>query len=424
MHKYIINGRKELKGSVTVSGNKNAALPCVAACLLTDEEIHLKNIPAIEDIKVMFNVIEKMGGSVKNVSEGYYIIKCTNVQSNLPREELAKIRAAVLFAGPILARLGSVKLPPPGGDVIGRRRLDTHFLAFEAMGANVKITDLYEIEGKLKPCNLFLDEASVTATENAIMAAALTVGETVMENVACEPHVQDLCRMLVAMGVEIDNIGSNRLVIRGAKKLRGCEFEIGSDFMEVGSFIGLAAATRSELTIHRACPENLRMMALGFKKLGIAWEVDGSSIFVPKNQSLKIESDIGGAIATIADGIWPQFPADVMSIMIVTATQCEGTIMFHEKMYESRMFFVDKLIAMGAKIILCDPHRAVVNGISSLKGSVMSSPDVRAGMAMVIAALTAEGESQISNIYQIERGYENIVNKLKSLGANIERVSD
>jgi UDP-N-acetylglucosamine 1-carboxyvinyltransferase len=425
MHKYVIDGGYPLSGSITAAGNKNAALPCIAACLLTEDEILLRNLPEIEDVKVMFRVIELIGGTVKREQKGSYRIKCGSIKSDLPAEELAKIRAAILFAGPLLARTGKVQLPPPGGDVIGRRRLDTHFLAFEALGARVDISSYYTLTAnKLIGTDLFLDEASVTGTENAIMAAALSEGVTIINNAACEPHVQDLCHMIVAMGGAIENIGSNRLTVKGVKKLHGCEFEIGSDFMEVGSFIGLAAACRSEIAIHKASPENMRMCKIAFKKLGITWETDGDTIIVPKNQSMRMESDMGGAVATIADGIWPSFPADLTSIMVVTATQCEGTILVHEKMYESRMFFVDKLIGMGARIILCDPHRAVISGATHLHGGSLTSPDVRAGMAMVIAAMAASGQSVISNIYQIERGYENIVERLQALGGHIKRVED
>ncbi|MCL2519732.1 MAG: UDP-N-acetylglucosamine 1-carboxyvinyltransferase [Spirochaetaceae bacterium] len=421
--KYVIEGGYPLSGAITVAGNKNAALPCIAACLLTDEEVLLKNIPEIEDVKVMFSVIEAIGGTVKHESKGVFRVKCTNISSELPAEPLKRIRAAILFAGPILARAGKLQLPPPGGDVIGRRRLDTHFLALEALGARVEISSHYNLTAnKLVGADIFLDEASVTATENAIMAAVLSEGDTLINNAACEPHVQDLCHMLVAMGAKIANIGSNRLNIKGVNKLHGCEFAIGSDFMEVGSFISLAACCRSELTINNVQAKDLRMVTLAFKKLGISWETGGSTIFVGKNQKMQMENDMGGAIATIADGIWPSFPADLMSTMIIAATQCEGTILFHEKMYESRMFFVDKLVSMGARIILCDPHRAVVSGRSQLQGATLASPDVRAGMAMLIAALCATGTSAISNIYQIERGYEHIADRLTALGAHIKKV--
>jgi UDP-N-acetylglucosamine 1-carboxyvinyltransferase len=322
----------------------------------------------------------------------------------------------------LLARTGKAVLPPPGGDVIGRRRLDTHFLALTELGARVKIKDAYIFTAPhLKGADIFLDEASVTATENAIMAAALAKGETILTNAASEPHVQDLCRMLSSMGAIINGIGSNILTIKGVEKLGGCDFEIGADFMEVGSFIGLAAATRGELTIEGAKPRDLRPAKMAFSKLGIVWEYEGSTIHVPAKQAMEVNCDLGGMIPKIDDAPWPGFPPDLTSIITVVATQVRGTVLIHEKMFESRMFFVDKLIGMGARIVLCDPHRAVVTGPSKLAGSELHSPDVRAGMAMVIAAMAAEGPSVINNIYQIERGYEHLTQRLSSLGARINR---
>jgi UDP-N-acetylglucosamine 1-carboxyvinyltransferase len=340
--------------------------------------------------------------------------------SEVPLEYARKIRAAILFAGPLLARTGKVVLPPPGGDVIGRRRLDTHFLALTELGAEVSVNGAFIFTAScLKGADIFLDEASVTATENAVMAAVLAQGETVLTNAASEPHVQDLCRMLVAMGARIEGIGSNILTIRGVPKLSGCDFEIGADFMEVGSFIGLAAVTRGDLIIEGPRPRDLRPAKIAFGKLGILWEHEGSALHVPKDQALKVNCDLGGMIPKIDDAPWPGFPPDLTSIVTVVATQVEGTVLIHEKMFESRMFFVDKLIAMGARIVLCDPHRAVIAGPTKLAGSELHSPDIRAGMAMVIAAMCAEGKSIIRNVYQIERGYENLVARLSSLGAKI-----
>ena len=426
MDKYVIEGSYPLKGKIRASGNKNAALPCLAAALLTDEEVVLENIPEIEDVAVMVRILKQLGSKVTWMGTNKYSIKTTDIKkAEIPAAEAKAVRASILFAGPLLARTGSVTFPPPGGDVIGHRRLDTHFLAFSELGARVSVDGVYKVTAnKLVGVDLFLDEASVTATENAIMTAVLAEGETVIQNAASEPHVQDLCKMLVSMGAKIDGIGSNILKIKGVNKLHGTTFRIGSDFMEVGSYIGLAAVTHSRLEIMDAEPKNLRMAKIAFGKLGISWETSGNSILVRPRQELRVKSDMGDQIPSIDDAPWPGFPPDLTSIITVVATQVSGTVLIHEKMFESRMFFVDKLIEMGARIVLCDPHRAVVSGPSSLKGSNMVSPDVRAGMAMVIAALCADGKSTISNIYQIERGYENLAGKLKSLGAKIERISE
>ncbi len=426
MSKYIIDGSFPVNGTVTASGNKNAALPCIAACLLTEEELVLRNLPDIEDVRVMFEVLQELGAAVKSEGGGVYRVKTLDIKtSEIPQGQARAIRASILFAGPLLARTGKVILPPPGGDVIGRRRLDTHFIAFTELGARVEMDGVYKLlANKLVGVDIFLDEASVTATENAIMAAVLASGRTVIRNAASEPHVQDLCMMLNAMGAGITGIGSNILYITGVKKLHGADFAIGSDFMEVGSYIGLAAVTRGELTIKKAAPEHLRMSKIAFGRLGIHWETSGNDIHVPAGLDMKVVSDLGGMIPKIDDAPWPGFPADLTSIMLVVATQVEGTILIHEKMFESRMFFVDKLIGMGARIILCDPHRAVISGPSRLRASYLISPDVRAGMAMVIAALCAEGQSVIDNVYQIERGYENLSGRLQSLGARIQRVND
>jgi UDP-N-acetylglucosamine 1-carboxyvinyltransferase len=412
---------------VRASGNKNAALPCIAAALLTDETIVLKNIPDIEDVHVMLEVIEALGASVKKgKTKGSYRITASDITSSEVPLALAKsIRASILFAGPLLARTGKVQLAPPGGDVIGRRRLDTHFLALSALGAQVEVDGVFTLSAnKLVGVEIFLDEASVTATENAIMASVLAEGKTVIQNAASEPHVQDLCNMLNTMGAKIEGIGSNILSIAGVKRLTGTEFKIGSDYMEVGSFIGLAAVTRGELVIEDASPRHLKMTKLAFGKLGIHWERDGEDIRVPPGQALKVISDMGGMIPKIDDAPWPGFPPDLTSIITVVATQVEGTVLIHEKMFDARMFFVDKLIGMGARIVLCDPHRAVISGPSRLTGTELTSPDVRAGMALVIAAICAEGTSVIHNIYQIERGYEDLVGRLNKLGAQISREND
>ncbi len=426
MKKYEIQGRRSLKGRVRSSGNKNAALPCLAAALLCDEPVILKNIPEIEDTLVMVELLARLGARVERHGPNAFKITAANISTcSIPVEESRKIRASILVAGPLLARCGEVVLPPPGGDVIGRRRLDTHFLAFRALGAEVTVDGVFSLKASsLTGAEIFLDEASVTATENAVTAAVLARGETVIQNAASEPHVQDLCRLLVAMGANISGIGSNILRVEGVKKLHGAEFAIGGDYVEVGSFIGLAAVTGSEIEIENACPEHLRMSRIAFGKLGISWESDGSSIRVPADQALTVSPDIGGMIPKIDDAPWPGFPTDLMSIMLVTATRVSGTVLIHEKMFESRMFYVDKLIGMGARIVLCDPHRAVVSGPCELKASDLTSPDVRAGMAMVIAALAAEGESVIHNVYQIERGYEKLVPRLTALGANIRAVEE
>ncbi|MQY76373.1 MAG: UDP-N-acetylglucosamine 1-carboxyvinyltransferase [Spirochaeta sp.] len=426
MYKYIIEGSFPIKGRIKSCGNKNAALPCLAATLLTDEQVVLKNLPDIEDVQVMLDILKDLGSSVKKSGNHEYQIKTNDIKKEIIPPELSQeIRASILFAGPLLARVGKVMMAPPGGDVIGRRRLDTHFLALKELGARIEIDGLITLQSnKLVGADIFLDEASVTATENAIMAAVLAEGATIIQNAASEPHVQDLCRMLNNMGAKISGIGANILKIDGVEKLKGTEFTISADFMEVGSLIGLAAVTRGELEIEDAAPENLRMTKIAFGKLGIHWETEGQTIRIQPGQELKVLPDSGGMIPKIDDAPWPGFPPDLISIALVVATQVKGTVLVYEKMFESRMFFVDKLIGMGAGIILCDPHRAVVSGPSRLRGAELVSPDVRAGMALVIAALCAEGRSEIHNVYQIERGYENLVHKLGSLGANIKRVSE
>jgi UDP-N-acetylglucosamine 1-carboxyvinyltransferase len=424
MTQYFIEGGVPINGTIRASGNKNAALPCLAAALLTGEPVLLRNIPDIEDVQVMLDVYRALGGTVEVLGPNAYRLTLGDIKtSEVPADYARKIRASILFAGPLLARTGKVVLPPPGGDVIGRRRLDTHFLVLTELGAKVDVNDHFVFTAPvLTGADIFLDEASVTATENAIMAAVLAKGTTILTNAAGEPHVQDLCNMLNSMGARITGIGSNILTITGVATLAGCDFSIGADFMEVGSFIGLAAATRGELCIEGPQIRDLRSAKLAFGRLGITWEHEGTSLYVKRDQAMQVNSDLGGMIPKIDDAPWPGFPPDLTSIITVVATQVEGTVLIHEKMFESRMYFVDKLIAMGARIIPCDPHRVVVSGPSRLSGSELTSPDVRAGMAMVIAAMCAEGKSVISNIYQIERGYEHLVSRLSSLGARIQRV--
>ncbi|HNZ25612.1 MAG TPA: UDP-N-acetylglucosamine 1-carboxyvinyltransferase [Spirochaetota bacterium] len=423
--KYLIEGGYPLKGIIKPNGNKNAALPAIAAALLTDEEVILRNIPNIEDVNIMLEISTQLGATVKKIDKNTLSIKGGISSTTINPDLGKKIRTSILFAGPLLARAGEAILPPPGGDVIGRRRLDTHFIALSELGCRIEISTNFKMTAnKLVGKEIFLDEMSVTATENAVMAAVLAEGNTTILNAASEPHVQDLCNMLISMGAKIDGVGSNIIRITGVEKLHGTDFTIGTDFMEVGSLIGLAAVTRGEIEITNANPENMRMSRLVFGKLGIRWETDGSSIFVPAHQELKVISDIGGMIPKIDDSPWPGFPPDLISIIIVTATQVEGTVLIFEKMFESRMFFVDKLVSMGARIILCDPHRAVVSGPARLKGLELSSPDIRAGMALVLAALCAEGRSVINNIIQIERGYESLPERLHNLGAKISVVDN
>lgn len=425
MYEYEIEGGFPIKGEITASGNKNAALPCIAATLLTDEPVILKNIPEIEDTGVMLNILQSFGAKAEKLKVNTWKIEAKDVESCvIPAELSKKIRASILFAGPMVARLGKAEMLPPGGDVIGRRRLDTHFIALEQLGAQVKVNGHFVFTAnKLIGTDIFLDECSVTATENAVMAAVLAEGKTTITNAASEPHIQDLCNMLCAMGAKITGIGSNILYIDGVKKLHGCEFEIGPDYMEIGSYIGLAAATRGSVIIKGVKNLDMRPLKVGFAKLGISWMQDGETITVSSIQEMKTNADVGTKIPKIDDSPWPGFPPDLTSIMTVVATQVEGTVLIFEKMFESRMFFVDKLISMGAQVTLCDPHRAVVSGPSPLHGDHLVSPDVRAGMAMVIAAMAARGTSRISNVYQIERGYEHLVERLQSLGGHIKRVN-
>jgi UDP-N-acetylglucosamine 1-carboxyvinyltransferase len=424
--KYVVEGGRSLSGSIEPAGNKNAALPIIAAALLTQDRVMLENVPRILDTETLVELVRTAGASATWTGNNTLEIEAKELRAGeLDPVLCAKIRASILLAGPMLARCGQVILPPPGGDVIGRRRVDTHFLAFEQLGAEYSLTDRYEFRAtRLKGADVFLDEPSVTGTENALMAAVAAEGTTILRNAASEPHVQDLAQFLVAMGASIEGIGTNTIIVHGGKSLGSARHRIGPDHIEVGSFIGLAAVTGSELRVTRAGVQHLRSIRMGFERLGIECDVEGDDLVIPAEQPREIRSDLGGHVPKLEDQPWPAFPADLMSIAIVTATQCRGLVLMHEKMFESRMFFVDKLIAMGARIVLCDPHRALVSGPSALRGARVESPDIRAGMAMLLAALCAEGSSTIHNARQIERGYERIDQRLNALGANITRVEE
>ena len=424
--RFIVTGGRPLAGTVRPAGNKNAALPILAATLLADGPVDLANVPRIRDVENMMALLEHLGASVTWTGPNAVRIDTANVTSKpLDPGLCARIRASILLAAPLLARFGQVVLPPPGGDVIGRRRVDTHFLALEALGATVMVGERYEIEArKLTGADIFLDEPSVTGTENALMAAVKAEGTTVLRNAASEPHVQDVARMLVAMGASIDGIGSTTYIVHGGQPLGGCSYEIGPDHIEIGSFIGLAAVTNSQINIDGVRGDDLRATLIGFERLGIRPRLEGTRLIVDRDQERRVRADMGGHVPKLEDGPWPAFPADTMSIAVVAATQCAGMILIFEKMFESRLYFVDKLIGMGARIVLCDPHRAVISGPSPLRGGTVESPDIRAGMAMLLAALAAEGQSMIHNIGQIDRGYERIDSRLIALGAAIERVDD
>jgi UDP-N-acetylglucosamine 1-carboxyvinyltransferase len=424
MEAFVIEGGRPLNGTIRAAGNKNAALPIVAACVLTGEPITLTNVPSIRDVETMLELVADLGVEVEHVGVGEVRIHAASISKReLDQELCSRIRASILLAGPLLARVGEAIVPPPGGDVIGRRRLDTHIHAFARLGADVHVNRRYTMRTeRLRGASIFLDEASVTATENAVMAAVLAEGETTIANAACEPHVQDLCRFLVSLGADIDGIGSNALRIRGVKSLRGGEWRVCPDHIEVASFIGLAAVTDGDMLIEDVVPDHMSAIWPGFERLGISWELNEHSVRVPSGQKLAIRDDIGSQIPKIEDGPWPAFPADLTSIALAVATQAEGTVLIFEKMFENRLFFVDKLVGMGARIILCDPHRAVVSGPARLYGERLESPDIRAGMAMLIASLCAEGTSVIGNVGQIDRGYERIDERLRALGASIERV--
>jgi len=424
MASFIVEGGQKLSGEIIPAGNKNAALPAIAASLLGSGVTTLNNMPKIQDVVTMLEILESLGAEVTWIDQNSVVIDPSSVGSGTIEEALAqRIRASLLLAGPLLARFGCVRLPPPGGDVIGRRRMDTHFLAFEALGAKVNLDSGFEIQcDNLTGADFFLDEPSVTGTENAIMAAVLAQGDTLIRNAASEPHVQDLCNLLVKMGAVIDGVGTNQLLISGVEKLDGTSFTIGSDHIETGSFIGMAAVTGSDILIKGAPIRQLESTFLGFRRLGIDLQVEGTDIRVLGGSTKNIVSDAFGSLPKIDDGPWPAFPADLTSIALVAATQSNGTILIHEKMFESRMFFTDKLVSMGPQIVLCDPHRAVVAGPCKLRAANLESPDIRAGMALLIAALGAEGVSRIQNIGQIERGYEQIDERLRRLGARIQKV--
>ena len=423
MEKFIIEGGIPLKGELTPSGNKNAALPFLAACLLTDEPVILHNMPNILDVMAMKKLIEGLGVDIDISDKGTWTIHAKNVRfADLDPDLCRRIRASILLAGPMLARCGELILPPPGGDIIGRRRLDTHILALENLGAEVVYDRTFHFSAKqLKGAIILLDEASVTATENAIMACVTAKGDSIIQNAASEPHIQELCHLLNKMGAKIENIGSNTLHIAGVSKLHGCEFTVGPDYLEVISFVGAAAVTKGSITIHNAGNEYLNMIRLVFKRIGVIWETDGNDLIVPSDQPLIIDPDLGNAIPEISVMPWPAFPTDLMSIAIVVATQSKGSMLFHDWMYPSRMYFTDKLVGMGGQIVLCDPHRCIVQGPTALYCENLESPDIRAGMALVLAALSAEGKSVIRNVRQIDRGYENVDLKLSKLGANIIR---
>ncbi len=427
MSKFIIDGRHPLSGEVTPSGNKNAALPLLAASLLTSEPVTFHNLPRIRDVETMLDLIRSLGATVEEIADHSITVQAENIKAaNLNPEICRQIRASILLAGPLTARTGQLTLPPPGGDVIGRRRVDTHILALQALGAQAAYRRAdrvfhFESDG-LVGADMILDEASVTATENAIMAAVTARGQTVIRNAASEPHIQEVCHFLNMLGANIKNIGSNTLAIEGVQKLGGGEYSIGPDYLEVVSYIGAAAVTGGQIRINKAGPKYLDMIQLVFNRLGVSWDVQGEDILVPAGQNMQIRPDLGNVIPEISVMPWPAFPTDLISIAIVVATQSSGIILFHDWMFEGRMYFTDKLRGMGAQIVLCDPHRCIVQGPARLIGEDVESPDIRAGLALVLAALAAEGESTISNVSQIDRGYERIEEKLKNLGAKIERI--
>ena len=428
MEKFVIEGGVPLSGTIVPAGNKNGALPILAACLLTDDEVVLRNVPRISDVEAMVELLARLGARVEWRGAGEVAIRAQDVETfSVDRSMAERIRASFLLAGPLLARLGRAHMPPPGGDVIGRRRLDPHLDAFRALGATVRHGRDIELEAPalgLRPCDFLMDEPSVMATENALMAAALTRGTTVIRNAASEPHVQDLARMLVSMGAPIDGIGSNVMTVHGTTSLRGCTHSIAPDHIEIGSFIALAGVTGGELVVKDTVPEDLRMIRMVFDRLGLRTERAGADIIVPGGQELVIRNDAGDHMPKVEDGPWPSFPADLTSIALALATQSRGSVMIHEKMFENRLFFTDKLVLMGAGITICDPHRAIVIGPRPLRGERVESPDIRAGMAMLIAALCADGVTEIGNVRQIDRGYERIDERLRELGARIRRLDD
>ena len=427
MEKFVIEGGVPLNGEVTPAGNKNAALPLVAACLLTDEPIILHNLPPIKDVSVMRQLVESLGAQVEDLDATSWRITAHDLRpADLDPDLCRSIRASILLAGPLCARADVFKLPPPGGDVIGRRRLDTHILALRALGMDVQYDRGFSFKRStgFRGVDFLMDEASVTATENAIMAAVTANGETIIRNAASEPHVQELCHFLNGLGAQIEEIGSNTLHIYGLPKLHGGEYTLGPDYLEVMSFVGAAAVTHGTIRVKNAGVQNLEMIAHVFERMGVQWNVDGDDLIVPAGQDLKVTPDLDGAIPEVKTNVWPAFPTDLISIAITVATQAQGSIMFHDWMFSGRMYFTDKLVAMGAKIILCDPYRCLIQGPNQLYGENLESPDIRAGISMLIAALAAKGQSTIRNIGQIERGYHNVDGKLRALGAKIERVQE
>jgi len=425
MEEFIIEGGLPLRGEVTPAGNKNAALPLLAACLLTDEPVVLRNVPQIRDVLDMRLLIESLGTRVEELDANTWRLTSPTLRpGDLDLDLCRRIRASILLAGPVMARAGGLHIPPPGGDVIGRRRLDTHILALQALGAEVTYDRVFDFHSNgLKGAEMLLDEASVTATENVVMAAVTAKGRTVIHNAASEPHIQELCHFLNGLGAQIEEIGSNTLHINGVPHLHGGEFTIGPDYLEVISFVGAVAVTRGEARIRNAGVSYLQMVAQVFRRLGVQWDVEGDDILVKSDQPLAIVQDLDGAVPEIKTNVWPAFPTDLISIAITVATQASGSILFHDWMYSGRMYFTDKLVGMGARIILCDPYRCLVQGPTQLYGEKLESPDIRAGMALVLAALAAKGPSTIRNISQIDRGYENVEEKLRMLGASIERKS-
>jgi UDP-N-acetylglucosamine 1-carboxyvinyltransferase len=427
MEKFVIQGGVPLSGTIVPAGNKNGALPILASALLTDDEVVIRNVPRIADVEAMIDLLRRLGARADWIGENEVAIRADGISStDVDRSLSERIRASFLLAGPLLARHGRALMPPPGGDVIGRRRLDPHLDAFKALGAAVEHGRdiLLTAPRGLAPCDFLMDEPSVMATENALMAAALAPGDSVIRNAASEPHVQDLARMLVKMGAAIDGIGSNVMTVHGVKRLHGCEHTVAPDHIEIGSFMALAGVTGGELTIKDVIAQDLRMICLVFRRLGLETELRGNDLFVPGGQKLVIHNDAGGYQPKVEDGPWPAFPADLTSIALALATQSEGSVIIHEKMFENRLFFTDKLQLMGAAITICDPHRALVVGPRRLRGERLESPDIRAGMAMLIAALCADGTTEIGNVRQIDRGYERIDERLRALGARIERVED
>jgi UDP-N-acetylglucosamine 1-carboxyvinyltransferase len=422
---FIIEGNQRLQGEVTVSGNKNAAIKMLPACLLTDEPVILHNIPDIADVRTTCELLRRLGAEVEVLDRHRVRVHAQNITSHvLDRELCQRTRASIVFAGPMLGRVGSLELAPPGGDVIGRRRLDTHILALHKLGADIEFNGAFKMkaDGRLSGADILLDEASVTATENTVMAAVLAQGTTIIRNAASEPHVQNLCHMLNTLGAQIEGIGTNCLTVYGVERLHGGEVRVEADYLEAISFVGAAVVTGSEIRIRQADPQYLDMAALVFHKLGVTWDIDGSDILVPRGQPLVIERDLGNQIPEIKAQPWPAFPSDLMSIALIVATQSAGTVLFHEWMYNSRFFFTDNLISMGARIFLCDPHRAVVHGPTALRAVPnITSPDIRAGMSLLLAALCARGTTTILNVGQIDRGYERVEEKLRGLGAHIRR---